>query len=149
MVARSPLDDDWMESRDEMLADVAISLASRVAEQQLLGDTTNGHGGDGKAATTNAEKMVALGHTFILGEVEEEDNGDRTLSPVGQLSYSNDREAESFHKLREQVLIEGYLLAQSVLEEHEDALIALAKELANNHTLIGTDVHELLESHGV
>jgi cell division protease FtsH len=130
MVARSPLDDDWQELHDEMLADVAISLASRVAEGMILGQYSNGHGGDGPAATQRAEKMVMLGHGT-------------------QLSFSDDRDPEEFHKEREAILQDGLDLAHEILTEHKEALVALATALTQEPTLIGDKVHELLAAHGV
>jgi cell division protease FtsH len=130
MVARSPLDDDWQEMRDDMLANVAISLASRVAEEMVLGQQGNGHGGDGPAATRLAERMVALG----MGN---------------QLSYSKERDREKFHQEREAILEEAYRLASSILGEHQTALNGLATRLFDQPTMLGTEVHELLESYGV
>ena len=43
MVVPAPQDDDWKEWHNEMMADVAVSLASRVAEKRILGQLTNGH----------------------------------------------------------------------------------------------------------
>lgn len=145
MVAPSPLDDDWKQQHDEMLADIAVSLASRVAEEKLNGQISNGHGGDGPAATRKAEAMVAMGHTFTIHE-HEDDPGEYSVH--GQLSFSRERDPENFHNLVEETLIRGYLLAAKVLEEHEKALRALASALQNTPTMIGDEVHELLEAHG-
>lgn len=131
MVVPSPQDDDWKQWHDEMLAGVAVSLASRAAEMKVLGQMTNGHGGDGPAATHKAEVMVLMGHS------------------TGQLSFTKEREPEEFHTLRESVMQEAYDLAYSIIEEHEDALIALAERLQEKPTLPGVEVQELFESHGV
>jgi cell division protease FtsH len=130
MVARSPLDDDWQEMHEEMLANVAISLASRVAEGLILGQYSNGHGGDGPAATHLAEKMVMYGYGL-------------------QISASRDRDPEKFHEEREAILQDGMALADEILTEHKEALVALATALTQEPTLIGDKVHELLEAHGV
>jgi ATP-dependent Zn protease len=130
MVARSPLTDDTKEMRSEMLANVAISLASRVAEKMVLGEMSNGHGGDGPAATNLAEKMVRLGHGT-------------------QLSFSMDRNKEAFHREREAILQEACAVAEGILEEHQDALGALATALFQTPTMLGDDVHALLEEYGV
>jgi ATP-dependent Zn protease len=130
MVARSPLDDDWKEQHDDMLANIAISLASRVAEKLINGQMSNGHGGDGPAATNQAEKMVLLGH----GE---------------QLAFSKDREPERFFQEREALLRQGYDLAEQILTVHQDGLMGLATRLSEKKTILGTEVHELLESYGV
>ena len=130
MVARSPLDDDWQESRSDLLANVAISLASRVAEEMVLGEPGNGHGGDGPAATNLAERMVKLGHG-------------------NQLSFSADRGKEQFHEEREKILEEAHRLATSILSEHQTALNALALKLFDNPTMLGDEVHELLDQYEV
>jgi ATP-dependent Zn protease len=130
MVARSPLDDDWKEQRSDMLASVAVSLASRVAEQRINQQMSNGHGGDGPAATSTASRMVMLGHGH-------------------QLSFSSERDPEAFHEEREAILREAYELADSIITEHEDALSALADKLVETPTLLGDDVHTLFEEMGV
>jgi ATP-dependent Zn protease len=130
MVARSPLDDDWQQQHDEMLANVAISLASRAAEGIILGQYSNGHGGDGPHATYLAEKMVLYGHGL-------------------QISFSMGRDPEEFHKERENILQDGLDLAHSILAEHPTALTALADALVAKPTMMGDEVHTLLEGHGV
>jgi ATP-dependent Zn protease len=40
-------------------------------------------------------------------------------------------------------------LADEILTEHKEALVALATALTQEPTLIGDKVHELLEAHGV
>lgn len=132
MVVPAPQDDDWKQWHDEMLADVAVSLASRVAEKQILGQLTNGHGGDGPAATAKAGQLVRLGHYDQIAFTQQE-------------MIENDR----FFEAREAVLQEALALAENILEEHEDALIALAELLQEKHTVIGTDVHELFDRYGV
>jgi cell division protease FtsH len=130
MVSRSPLDDDWQEMHDDMLANVAISLASRVAEKMILGQYGNGHVGDGPAATNLAERMIMLGH-------------------ADQIAFGKDREPELFFQEREAVLQRGYDLAEQILTEHKTALMALATRLAETPTILGDEVHALLEAGGV
>jgi ATP-dependent Zn protease len=130
MVAPSPLDDDWKEQGDDMLAYIATSLASRVAEKLINGQMSNGHGGDGPNATARAEKMVLLGH-------------------ANQIAYAKDREPEVFFQEREAVLQRGYDLAEQILTEHKTALMALATRLAETLTILGDEVHALLEAEGV
>lgn len=149
MVAPSPLDDDWKEQHDEMLADIAVSLASRVAEELVNGQMSNGHGGDGPAATRKADKMVLLGHSFGGLEVTESDDGHPGYAYWGQLSAIDDRDPEQYHFLRERMLVDAYLLARDVLTEHQDALEGLADMLVAEPTLIGDRVHDYLEAAGV
>ena len=133
MVVPAPQDDDWKEWHNEMLAGVAVSLASRAAESRILGQLTNGHGGDGPAATKKAEQLIKNGHYDQIAF-------DTTPQFV---------ESERFFELREKVLREALDLAVGIVEEHEDALIALAKLLEEKHTVVGTEVHELFDEYGV
>lgn len=130
MVARSPIDDDWLQTRSELVADIAVSLGSRAAELHFLGEMSNGHGGDGPAATSKATRMVTLGHG-------------------GQISATDQRDKEEFHREREALLQEGYELAAWIIEEHEDAVRALAEELQRRHTVHGDEVKAILDEHGV
>jgi cell division protease FtsH len=140
MVARSPLDDDFMQSHEEMIANIAVTLASRVAEDIVLGQPSNGHGGDGPAATQAAENMVLLGHTYGRDENDE---------PYGQISFSSERDPEAFHRAREVVLGKALRLAEEILTEHEQALLDLAHALIQTPTMLGDDVHALLDARGV
>lgn len=149
MVAPSPLDDDWKEQHDEMLADISISLGSRVAEKLVNGQLSNGHGGDGPAATSMAEKMVLLGHSFEGLEIEDEDDGIPVYSYVGQIGFSDDRDPEMFHRQRERILVKAYIQAEQILTEHREALEGLAGLLVEKGTVIGDEVHDYLESAGV
>lgn len=130
MVARSPMDDDFQQLEDEMLANVAVSLASRVGERLILNQPSNGHGGDGPNATKIAESMVLYGHG-------------------NQLSFSKDREPELFHQEREAILAKGYALAEGILIEHKDALMGLATKLMETPTILGDEVHALFEEYAV
>jgi ATP-dependent Zn protease len=111
-----------------MLADVAISLASRVAEIAVNGQMSNGHGGDGPAATHKAEQMVLLGHG-------------------NQLSASRDRRPENFHEERERILKQAYYKAENIIGSNMEALVALADLLEEEKTVKGDDIHDLLDSY--
>ena len=107
------------------MANIAISLASRVAEKLVLGQYTNGHGGDGPAATRTAEKMILLGHSFSFEESEEGDVPGYRLH--GQLSHSDFRGDELFHETRELLLWEGYHKALEILKDpalHVDIMLS-------------------------
>jgi len=54
-----------------------------------------------------------------------------------------------FHQEREDILQDGLDLAYGILTEHEDALRALADALVVTPTMLGNQVHDLLEAAGV
>ena len=128
MVAPTPLHEDWLLTREEMLADIQVSLASRVAEQLVIGTTTNGHGGDGQQATELAQKMVALGHGDTIGAY-----------PVGM--NGPDRESR---KQTEAVLREALDGCRTVLRK--DDVERVARLLYARGTVAGDEIHELLET---
>lgn len=132
MVVRTPLSEDWVESRTDVEAGIVVSLASRVAEDLILGEPTNGHGGDGRSATEQAERMVKYGHTF-----------DRA-SGEGQIgTYDGDRPA--YRLLLEQVLWRAHARAYAVLEGRTAQVEAIANLLRDNGTVDGATVHDVLD----
>jgi ATP-dependent Zn protease len=137
MIVPSPKDDDWHERHREMMAEICVSQASRVAELLVFGEASNGHGGDGPHASKVAEKIIYCGHTFTV---------DADGNPQGQLSsYGSEREPEQFHRLREQVLAEAWADTWALLESRQDQIEAVANLLVEHGTVSGDVIHQALE----
>jgi ATP-dependent Zn protease len=126
MVAPTPLHEDWLMTRSEMLADIQVSLASRVAEELLLGQTTNGHGGDGRMATDRAQQMVGYGQASQIGV------------------YPSD--ARQVQRQTEDILSEGLDACRALLAPHKDNIEAVAKLLNERGTVPGDEIHALLDA---
>lgn len=125
MIAPTPLRDDWLLTRSELLADIQVSLASRVAEELVFNEMTNGHGGDGHAATTRARQMVRYGHTDWIG--------------------TYDRDSKEMETKVEEVLHEALYACRKLFEPRKSELEAVAKLLYDRGTVSGDDIHALLE----
>jgi cell division protease FtsH len=125
MVAPTPLRDDWLLMRSELLADIQVSLASRVAEELVLGEASNGHAGDGRAATERAEQMVRLGLVKQVGMYDQ----DRT----------------EMRKQTEAVLGEALGEVRKLLRERRKELEQVARLLYERGTVPGDEIHKLLE----
>ena len=125
MVVPTPLHEDWLETRSEMLASIQVSLASRVAENLFFGETTNGNGGDGNHATSKAQKMVKVGH-------------------VDDQIGSYDSDSRDIRKRSELILREALNACQKLMEEHKDDIEAVAKLLYEKGTVEGDAIHKLL-----
>lgn len=137
MVAPSPKTDDWQENHREMMANICVSQGSRVAELLLVGEASNGHGGDGPNATRVAEQVIYCGHTFTV-----DDEG----KVSGQLSsYGSKRSDEDFHKLREEVLVEAWQETWTLLEARQDQIEAVANLLVEHGTVPGDLIHSTLD----
>jgi cell division protease FtsH len=125
MVAPTSLRDDWLMMRSELLADVQVSLASRVVEEMFFGETTNGHGGDGRAATERAQSMVAYGHAGQIGV------------------YPTD--SREVKRLTEQVLREALDACHTMLTGRKDEVEAVARLLMEKGTVSGDEIHDILD----
>jgi ATP-dependent Zn protease len=126
MVAPTPLRDDWLLTRSELLADIQVSLASRVAEELVLGEASNGHGGDGRMATEHAANMVRSGHGGRIGAYD--------------LDKSDMREQI------EAILEEALTATRALLAPRKAEIEAVAQLLYERGTVPGDEIHELLEA---
>ncbi len=127
MVVPTPLHDDWSMRRSQLLADVQVSLASRVAEELVLGQSTNGHGGDGHAATWRAAQMVRYG----LGE-----------KFIGSYAVGD---FDDFRKAQEEVLKEALDAVTGLLTPRRAQVETVARMLMEEHTVPGDRIHERLD----
>lgn len=128
MVAPTPLHEDWLMTRTELLADIQVSLASRVAETLLIGETTNGHGGDGNSATSRARQMVGYGHSEQIG--------------VYHLAEDEKVVRLQIEVILQEALDECFLL----LTPRQDDVRAVAELLYEKGTVPGDEIHALLET---
>jgi ATP-dependent Zn protease len=119
-------DDDWLDTREELLNELQVSLASRVAEEQLLGTTTSGHGGDGAHATQTAIKMVNYGHVKNIG------------------AWPAD--GREVRKQAEDVLHEALDSCRTMMTENRDGLERVAKLLFEKGTVTGDEIHSTLDA---
>lgn len=129
MVVPTQKREDWLKTREELLAEVQVSLASRVAEQLLIDTTTNGHGGDARHATKRAMDMVGYGHAGTLGVYHD-----------GMGGIAKDVRAET-----ERVLNEALKECQSLLREKTVHLAAVADLLEEHGTVSGDEIHQRLD----
>lgn len=140
-----PTEDRYLVTRSELLSELAMLLAGRVAEEMLFNDVTTGAVDDLERATKIARKMVCeygmseklgpltLGHkedTVFLGkDIAREPN----YSP--EIAFEIDKEVR-------RIIDESYQKARKILEEHRDALDKIAKTLIEKETI---DKQELIE----
>ncbi|MEW6152431.1 MAG: AAA family ATPase [Actinomycetota bacterium] len=84
MVVSMELEERFSRTREEILADIKVSLAGMAAEQVWYGTTTSGPGSDLQAATMRAAQMVAyygMGPSlFSYGAIPPSGPGGETLS---------------------------------------------------------------------
>jgi cell division protease FtsH len=131
LVSPRPIEEIHTETKDELLAEMQVSLASRAAEQLFLNEEMSGASGDLAHATSVAERMVKLygmnGSLVSYGGVM-----------AGMMGPSGGPTREV-----ERLLDQNFKRVKMLLEEHRAALIAVAEALIEKHALIGDEVYEL------
>jgi cell division protease FtsH len=126
---------DAAESREEVLADIKISLASRAAEEIFLSTRLNGVGGD----FGNATRMAALYlyHWGMEGTI---------VNPVALFNtVANQVVADSGMQERiEALLQQEYAEVKALVERRRDEVIAIAEALIQRDELNSQDVDDIL-----
>jgi cell division protease FtsH len=137
LVAWKPTEEIHTRTKDELLADIQIALASRASEQIFLGpgEEMAGASGDLAGATNIAEQMVKLyGMNGSLMSV-----GGRLGAggPFGGGGGGPSREVD-------RLLDQNFKRVKLLLEEHRAGVIAVAEALIEKHALMGDEVYELV-----
>ncbi len=142
-----PEEDHFLQTRNEMLDQVAVLLGGRVAEEIFCDDITSGASNDLERATKLARNMVtrfgmsdALG-TQVFGEAQHEVFLGRDYAD------HQDYSAETAKRIDDEVariMREGHERAYAILDAHRDQMDAIAGILLEQETIEGHEVEKLL-----
>ncbi len=150
MVMRLPERDSYSYARDKMLANLAVSMGGRVAEEIVFGHdkVTSGASGDIQMATGLARSMVTkwgmsdkLGPLLYAANEEEVFLGHsvaRTQNVSEDTARLIDQEVKRF-------VDEAYAKATDILNTYRDQLEIIAKGLIEYETLSGDEILALLK----
>src|SRR5262252_2657741 len=137
LVSFKPIEEIHTQTKDELLAHMQISLASRAAEQLFLGpgEEMSGASGDLANATRIAEQMVKLyGMNGSLMSV----GGQLGAGPFGMVGGGGGGGREV-----DRLLDQNFKRVKMLLEENRASVIAVAEALIEKHALMGDEVYEL------
>ena len=129
--ATKPVEQTYTADRNELLAHIKVSLASRAAEHIALKTELNGVTSDLEQATRLA--MMCVGMWGMNGSLV-------SMRALGQATLDG-KSAESVDKL----LKEQFEEVKTLIEQHEAALHAIARELIEREELTGEEVAELVK----
>ncbi len=135
LVSPKPIEEIHTLTKEELLASMQVSLASRAAEQIFLGpgEEMAGASGDLANATSIAEQMVKLygmnGSLMSYGGMM----GAGGFGGGGGPSREVDR-----------LLDQNFKRVKLLLEENRGAVIAVAEALIEKHALMGDEVYDLV-----
>ena len=144
-----PEEDKGLESKNEMIDDLAMFLGGRVAEEIAIGDITTGASNDLERATKKARQMVtvygmsdALGHR-VYGQAEHNPflGRDYNVTP----DYS-DETANLIDAEVTRLMDDAYATAKRLLTENRDQLDLMASVLLERETIDGDAVEALLNN---
>lgn len=142
-VMQVPEEEKYLNTKDEMLADLVTSLGGRAAEALKFESVTTGASNDIEQATAKARAMVTLyGMSDKFGMVALESTQSRYLDGRRVLNCSEETATE-IDKEVQKMLKRAYKQAFKMLKENEALLDALAEYLIEKETITGKEFMEI------
>ena len=142
-VLAAPEEEKFMQSKDEMLAEIVTLLAGRAAEEITFNTQTTGARNDIERATGIARSMVSMyGMSEKFGMMGLETIGNRYLDGRSVLNVSDKTGAELDSEVM-RILGECHEKAGSLLKENTAKLNEIAEHLFAKETMTGDEFMEL------
>jgi cell division protease FtsH len=142
-----PIDDKHSYDRQYLLAQLAILMAGRIAEEKYMHHMTTGAGNDIERATDMARKMVCEWGMSELGPLSFGKKEEQIF--LGrEIAQHRDYSEETAIRIDEQVkkfVQGGYDTAAGIIETHSDALVKIAETLLEREILDGAEVLTLIK----
>lgn len=147
-VLMTPEDDQTLQTKSQLLAQITSYLAGRVSEEIFFKDVTTGAQSDIQAATRIARIMVTELGMSKLGPVQYETNNgsvflgrdyaNTSKNFSGQVAYEIDKEVRD-------IIDMCYEKARKTIEENKDTLILIAEALLEKETLTREEIKAIVE----
>ena len=143
----APTEDRYYKSKNELFAEITVSLGGRASEEILFNDVTTGARSDIKTATKIARRMVTeFGMSDKLGNLTLGHRPDQIF--LGRDIYEeknySDQTALIIDQEVKRIVDECYGRAKQALIDNRDKLTALATKLLEKEVLDVKEVKELL-----
>ncbi len=138
-VMQVPEEEKYLNTKEEMLADLVTSLGGRAAEEIKFDSVTTGASNDIEQATAKARAMITVyGMSDTFGMVALESTQNRYLDGRRVMNCSE----ETATKIDEEIsrmLKEAYEKAYELLKENEGLMDKLAEYLIEKETITGKE----------
>ncbi|MFO7941182.1 MAG: ATP-dependent zinc metalloprotease FtsH [Bacillota bacterium] len=148
-VLQMPLEDRYLVTRGEILDLVTMALAGRASEELVFSEISTGAQDDLEKATKMVRRMITeYGMSEVMGPLTY---GDKMDTPfLGRdmargRNYSEEVASAIDREIRK-TISDCYRRARKILEENRSALENLASALAEEETLEGERLQEVLSS---
>ncbi|MFM2357489.1 MAG: cell division protein FtsH, cell division protease FtsH, partial [Candidatus Parcubacteria bacterium] len=146
-----PLEDRKMQSKNEFLDDIAMSLGGYITEKLVFGDVTTGPSNDLQVSTALARDMVTkYGMSDKIGTVALEGSGGRALFGRGVENgeYSEAVSAQIDGEVS-RIMRESYEKAEKIITEYRKVLDAIALRLIEKETIEREEFEQMLVAHAI
>lgn len=146
-----PLEDKKMQSKNEFLDDIAMSLGGYVTEKMIFGDITTGPSNDLQVSTALARDMVTkYGMSDKLGPIALEGAGGRVLFGKGgeDKGYSERVSAEIDSEVSV-IIHDAIKKAEDILVKYRNVLDVIAKRLIEVEVIEMEEYENIIVAHGI
>jgi cell division protease FtsH len=146
-----PIEDRRLQSKNEFLDDIAMSLGGYVTEKMIFGDLTTGPSNDLQVSTALARDMVTkYGMSENLGPVALEGMGGKALfgRGVNEKEYS-EQVGALIDKEVSKIMNDALAKADKIVKEHRPLLDVIAKRLIDKETIERDEFENILISNGI
>ncbi len=146
-----PLDERKLQSRNEFLDDIVVSLGGYVVEKHIFNDLTTGSSNDLQVSTALARDMVTkYGMSEEIGPIALEMYSGRTVT--GQIIEERDYSETVGTKIDfevSKIMKNAYECALQLITEKRSALDSIAKALVEAETIEQAEFEKLLILNGI
>ncbi len=146
-----PLEERKLQSKNEFLDDITVSLGGYVAEKMIFGDITTGPSNDLQVATNLARAMVTRwGMSDAIGPIALESDGGRTMfgQGVDDKEYSEKVGALIDSEI-EKIIKDSHSRAIEEITKHRKVLDAIAAKLIEVETLEQVEYDAVIIANGI
>jgi cell division protease FtsH len=142
-----PIDERHNYSKDFLLNTLAVLLAGRAAEEEVLNQTTTGAGNDIERATKMARKMICeWGMSETLGPISFNDSADEVF--LGRELVHHQTYSEETSRLIDgevkRVVTEAFEKSRRIIQENRTILDEIANALLERETINGDELERLI-----
>ncbi len=146
-----PLDDKKMQSKNEFLDDIAVSLGGYVVEKNIFGDLTTGSSNDLQVSTALARDMVTkYGMSEKIGPIALEGSGGRAMFGRGieEKEYSQEVSAMIDAEVSK-IMKEAYEKTEDIITKHRKLLDIIALRLVEVETIEREEYEKIIVANGI
>lgn len=146
-----PIEDRKLQSKNEFLDDIVVSLGGYVTEKMIFGDITTGPSNDLQVSTNLARAMVTRwGMSDAIGPIALESDGGRTMFGQGveDKEYS-ERVSAIIDSEVEKIIKDSLARANEEITKHRKVLDAVAEKLMEVETLEQEEYDKIIIANGV